>query len=570
MKKLLAMLLALLMVLSMVACGAKDPETTEPDEAEPTAPVADAKEPEETVESAESAEEGVLKLQWFQAGGVDTLFESPWKDLQCMLPYMLYESLIGKNSDGSYTGILATDWNVSSDGLSYTFTVRDGVKWHDGADLTAEDVAWSINSAAAVGSPIAKLYSVKGYDELVNGEATEMSGVSIDGNKVVIELDSPSRTFMGTMCALKILPKHLLGDVPVAELYTDEEFWSKPVGTGPYVLDKISFPDYCTVVANDNYWGEQPGIKNVLFTSYYAGGSDAVVAALVAGDLDYAWKNELNDVEVANNVVSQNPDMVAKMSTSFYTRFFIYNLEQRSDGNNKSDLLNKDVRKALSLLVDRNAMASVYNGQSVGLSTMVNPNNPAYNSDIPLPEKDVETARQMLEDAGFDFDQTIDSAYYYNDQTTTDIMAMIKQDFASAGVNVNTILLSGDLATLIYTDCNYDLLYLAYSGETDAVNYYLHVTSNTPYNFMGRTEERAAIFDDLFTAYHAAVTDADAKEIGDQLQALNYEYCYSIPCYSLNTITLYNESKLSVPQDIFEMDYENIRDWKFSEWKLIG
>jgi len=286
------------------------------------------------------------------------------------------------------------------------------------------------------------------------------------------------------------------------------------------------------VTANPDYWGEQPGIGTAQFTSYNAGGNDAVVAALIAGDLDFAWKNALNDVEVANNIVAQNPDAVAKMSTAFYTRFFTFNLENRSDGKNKTDPLNKDVRKALSMLVDRNTLASFYNGQAVGLSTMVNPSSDLYNTAIPLPEKNTEKAKKMLKDAGFDFSRTIDLAYYYDDQTTADIMAMIKQDFAEAGVTLNTILLTGDLATLIYTDSNFDMLYLATSDD-DPVNFYQCVTSKTQYTFMGRTEERAAIYDGVFAAYHAAVSEEDIKAASDQLQALEYENCYLIPCYSL-------------------------------------
>lgn len=567
MKKMMAMLLALAMILSMAACGAK--EEAAPAATEET-PAATEAAPAATQEAA-AAEEGVLKLQWFQQGGVDTLFESPWKDMQCLLPYMMFESLLNRNSDGSYIGSLASDWEVASDGLTYTFTIREGVKWHDGTEFTPEDVVFSVNAAAAAGSAFANgMAYVKGHADLVNGAAAEMTGVKIDGNKVIFEMESPYRSFLYGLCNLKILPKHLLGDVPVAELYTDEAFWSKPVGTGPYVLDKIAFPDYCTLTANSDYWGEQPGIKNVLFTSYYAGGNDAVVAALIAGDLDFAWKNALNDVEVANNIVAQNPDTVAKMSTSFYTRYFVYNLDQRADGNNKEDLLNKDVRKALSMLIDREALASFYNGQAVGLSTMVNPASDAYNDDIPLPKKDIETAKKMLEDAGFDFSQTIDMAYYYDDQTAADIMAMIKQDFAAAGVNLNPILLTGDLATLIYTDANYDLIYLAYSGEADPVNFHQYLTTNTPYNFMGKDDERGAIFDEPFAAYHSAVSDADAKAAGDKLQALDYEYCYGIPAYSLNTMMVYNAAKVYIPEALFEMDYETGRNWMFSEWKLVA
>lgn len=569
MKKLIALFLTLVMVLSMAGCSAQTSQEATEAVVEVATEAATQAATEAATEAApETESEKVMKLQWHQSGGIDTLFESPWKDLQSLLPHMLFESLVVQENDGSFTGCLATDWEVAPDGLAYTFTIRDGVKWQDGTDFTVDDVVFSINNVVACGSVFASyLSTLKGYSDVANAAAAELSGIKVDGNKITFELDSPYRTFMFGISAIKILPKHLLENVAVADLYTDETFWSRPIGTGPYVLDQVSFPDFCTVKANADYWGEQPGVKNVLFTSYAAGGTDAVVAALIAGDLDFAFKNALNDVEVTNNIVAQNPDTVALMSTAYQSRVFAYNLGQRADGNNKKDLLNKDVRKALGMLVDRDTLASFYNGQATGLSTFVNPASSAYNDDIPLPKKDIATAKKMLEDAGFDFSQTIDMAYYYDDQTTADIMAMIKQDFASAGIELNPILLSGDLATLIYTDANYDLIYLAASGD-DPVSIYRIVTSNTPYSFMGQVEERAAVFDEPFAAYNAAVTDADVKAAGDKLQALEYENSYFIPCYSLNAMSIYNAANISMPIEIFEVDNTSGRNWKFSEWKI--
>lgn len=571
MKRIIAMLLAVLMLLSLAACAAKSDGKTED-----TPPPANTDTPAGTenndskAEAEAAPEEGqLLKLQWYQQKGIDTLFESPWSDMQCLLPFMLFEGLLAQNADGSYVPLLATDYTISDDALTYTFTIRDGVKWHDGADFTVNDVIWSLNTKAAAGGAFVQpLQYIEGYDAVANGDTKELSGISVDGNVITINLTSPFRGFLYGMCVLRILPEHLLGSVAVEEVNSAESFWSAPVGTGPYMLDKIAFPDYCTVKINDAYYGEKPGISGALFTNYYAGGNDAVVAALVAGDLDFAWKNALNDVEVANNVVAQNPDMVAKMTTSFYIRYFLFNLGMRADGNNKADLLKKEVRQAFNMIVDKNAIASFYEGQAVALSTVVNPASSAYNDDIPLPSKDIETAKAMLDEAGFDYNQVIDIAYYYDDQTTADIMAMLKQDFAAAGIQVETHLLTGDLATLIYTDSNFDLLYCAYSGETDPVNLHNYLVSGTPYTFMGQTEERAAIFDGAFEAYHASVSDADAKRTGDTLQALAYEYCYGIPGYSLNAIEIYNSKRLTLPGSILEMDNETGRNWMFAEWQL--
>ena len=542
MKKLISILLVAVMMLSMGVYAMAETETTD---------------------------DQVLKLQWYQQSGIDTLFESPWVALQSLVPYMLFESLYVQNSDGTFVPQLATDYTVSEDGLTYTFTIRDGVKWHDGEAFSAEDVVWSLNTKAAVGgNHIAALQYVEGYSALANGEADAMTGISADGNVVTIKLDNPYRGFVFEMCCIKILPKHLLGDLPVEEVNTNEAFWSRPIGTGSYMLDEVSFPDYCTMKINEDYYGEKPTIAKCLFTNYYAGGNDAVVAAMIAGDLDFVWKNGLNDIEVANNVVAQNTDVSAVISTSFYTRFFAFNFDQRSDGNNKADLQKKEVRKAFDMIIDKNTIASFYDGQAVALSTLVNPESAQYNDDIALPEKNIEAAKELLDVADFDYSQTYDIYYYYDDQTTADIMAMIKQDFASAGVKVEPKLITGDLNTLIYVDGNFDLIYCAKAGETDPINMYNMFLSNSNLTYVGLSEERGECYDDAFRAYNATVTEADAKQAGDELQAIAYENCHFIPCYSLNTIQLYNSKKVTLLDTMLDMDNEEGRNWMWDQWKL--
>ena len=116
MKKLLAMLLALTLMLGAVPCLAEAGESETP-----------------------------LKLQWSQAIGIDTLFESPARDQQSLYPYMVFDTLMywdGTNSE--HVPALATEWSNNEDYTEFTLTIRDGVKWHDGETLTAEDVAFTI------------------------------------------------------------------------------------------------------------------------------------------------------------------------------------------------------------------------------------------------------------------------------------------------------------------------------------------------------------------------------------------------------------------------------------------
>ena len=573
MKKIVVLLLATVMVLSMTACSGTAAAQSDVTAKSSTAAVSAAETTAAAVTATNLNDTGVLKLQWFQSNGVDTLFQNPWVDKQCLLPYMVFEPLIAQNADGSYVGNLATEWSVSDDNLTYTFTVAENVTWHDGEAFSAEDVAFSLYGALADPNGVWKtdLKYIKGASAVSDEGATELSGVVVDGNTVTITLTAPNRNFLSGIAKVMILPKHCLGDVAPAEYDTNEAFWSKPVGTGLYMIDKVSFPDYCTVIAYDNFHGEKAAIKNVQFTSYDVGGNDAVVSALIAGELDYAYGNAVNDIEVANNVTAQNADTETEIQTGYYTRYFVFNTASREDGNDKKDIQNAAVRQAFNMIIDKESVAGFYEGQAVPLTTFINPASSQYNDDIVTFSRNVEAAAAMLKEAGFDFSQTIDIAYYYDDQTTSDIMAMLVQNFAEAGITVKTTLLSGDLATLLYKTRNYDIVYCAWSGATDPIALYGDMVSSGAKNaILGHVEERAKIFDTIMAAYNATTTEEEAKKYGDEMQATAAQYCYTLPIYSLNSIAIMNKTIVSIPKEIFKIDNVTVRNWRFAEWNLVG
>ena len=557
--------LALMQLLLFAGCGGKAASVPE-DNARPDA------EQGSKSGSSDLNETGVLKLQWYQQIGIDTLFEDPWQDRQCLYPEMLFDSLLHKDrkTREPIPG-LASDWSVSEDLMTITFTLRSDAYWSDGEPVTAEDVYWTFNAECV--NPSANYQSslnrIVGYDEYRRGETDHLSGMSIKGNTVTFELIAPSPIYEQTLGSMKILPAHLLKGVAPVDLDSYAPYWSKPIGCGQYVIDQVSFPDYFTMVRSDTYWGPKAGIKNVQFVSYDAGGSNAVVAGLINGEIDFAYGNAINDITVANNIVSKNHDVTFAVCAGTYTRFFAFNIDQRTDGNNKPDLSNRKVRQAFDLLIDQPTIASFYAGQGTALSTMCNPDLDDYNKDIPPATKDTDSAVRILQEEGYDFSQTIDLAYYYDDSTTRDIIALIVQDFAEAGITVHAELLQGDLGTLIYGDRNFDLLYLA--GGSD-VNYscsmYSKLCANTQYTFIGDEARRVALFHDLYMQYESSANVIDRRELGFQLQALDYQNRYLIPAYALNSIIIYNSAHVSIPESVFSGAY--IANYSFELWRLVG
>lgn len=566
--RLIAMLLAVIMVVGMFAgCGNQN----EPVATDGTQANNETKAPASTdAQELSLNETGALKLMWYQGIGIDSIFEDPWRDQQSLWPYMVFDALVAEEvSNVSIVPKLATDWEISDDGKTVTLTLREGVKWHDGEDLTVEDVLFTYNAQMRNpnGGKKTLLAPVVGYQDVIDGKATELAGMTAEGNKIIFKLDYVDTLFVNHLAYLFILPEHLLKDVPVEELSTYEEYWTKPVGTGAYVIDKVAFPDYFTCVRNDNYWDDKAAIKNVQFTSYDAGGQDAVVAALINGDLDYASGGYINDMVVASNVVAQNNAVTIVTQPASFCRWLGFNLGDRADGKMKEDLQNPIVRQAFDMIVDKQTIASFFNGQCVALSTFCNPDVDQYNDDIPLPEQNIEKAVEMLNSVNYDFSQVIDIGHFNGDQTTRDIMALLVQDFAKAGITVKTHFHEGDLTQLVDIDKNFDLYWQGFGGARPCDSYWLQ-TSHSSILYLGNDEERTSLIDPLYTEYTSTTDPARAKELADQLQALDYQYRYIIPVYMQNSIVVYNSDNVYIPEMISEI--ASAKDWNFDEWSLIG
>ncbi|MDO4487746.1 MAG: ABC transporter substrate-binding protein [Eubacteriales bacterium] len=564
MKKIIAILLSAVMVLSMAACSATPAESIAASAAQTQA----AAETQNT--TATPAADTVLQLQWHQSIGIDTLFENPWHDLESLYPYMVYEALVTFDEyKGQYVGKLASDYEISADGLNYTFTLRDGVKWSNGDELTMDDVVFSITGKLA--DPLSnyntEILGIVGAEAVKNGEATELEGLKVDGNKLTITLTSPNKNFLYGMALLMILPKKAFDGVAPAD-YDSADFFKHPYGTGQYAISEVSFPDYFIASAREDYWGPKAGIQKAQFTSYQTGGNDAVVNALISGTLDFAYGNAINDITVANNIVAQNKDVAAKLISSNYTRAMVYNFAGCADGKQHPGMQSKEVRQAIAMLLDRENVAALYNGQAEARTTFVPNTHPMYNSDIPVWERNVEKAKELLNAGNFDFSQPIRICYYYDDQTTIDAMTLLTQNCKEAGVICEPFLATGDLGEVLYGSMNWDLLYFGTTASDPVLMYNAECVGGGEDIELVNEEFRQQTFNTLMEKYLASTNDTDAKKVADELQAVSQDYCCIFPIYGLNTVSVINEAHVSAPQELFAIDHNLIRDFHFEDWKM--
>ena len=179
------------------------------------------------------------------------------------LAALLYPNLV-RYGDDRIAGDLADRWEVSADGLVYTFHVRQGARWPDGTAISAADVKASFERALAgeVASPRAwVLIGIKGAAEFHEGRAGEIAGISVEGDNLVrLALEKPSGTFLSllTMPSAAILP----AATPKKPFWGVDSF---PVAGGPYCIERIEPDISLTLAANPLYYGARPTAARIRY-----------------------------------------------------------------------------------------------------------------------------------------------------------------------------------------------------------------------------------------------------------------------------------------------------------------
>ncbi len=319
-------------------------------------------------------------------------FESPAFEMW----YLTYDSLVGYDPKtlspmkGENSTGLATDWSVSDDGLTWTFTIRKNAKWDDGVPLTAKDIAFTYNFIVKNPEQTSNLTA---YTNLIT-EATALDDYTV---QFVCSAPKPDMTRHW----VPILPEHIWSKIPVKDV--GKKYQNSPpyVGSGPFKCVEWKKNNYVKLVANPTWWGPKPKIDELYFT-YYTNG-DTMLQDIKAGTIDGAESLVPQQVKQ----LQSEPGITARAIATDAFDELAFNCYT---GPSKGNPVLKDVkfRVALNYAVDlQKAVDLIMMGSTTPGTTIIPPNyysNPDWHWEPPADVKytyDPEKAKQQLEAAGY-------------------------------------------------------------------------------------------------------------------------------------------------------------------------
>lgn len=291
--------------------------------------------------------------------------------------FNLFEGLYNQSIGGEIVLGLAMSDEGSEDGLTRTFELREDVVFHNGDPLTAEDVKFSFERILDPDFPAGGASNLSTFD-----------GVSTDGNnRVIIKLKKPDPILANKLSFsyAAIVPKKYVTEVG------DEEFNRRPVGTGPFRFVEAQTGQSTTIAAFDNYWGEKATIGRVVFTVVPEEATR--IAQLQAGDVDLIAS--IDPIQVEN---LENSGLRVIIHPSATSQYLVIQHEY-------APFQDVRVRQALNYAVDKQAIVeNIFAGTVPVLAQVVaSPKIPGYNRDLDPYSHDPDKARQLLEEANFDF-----------------------------------------------------------------------------------------------------------------------------------------------------------------------
>lgn len=345
------------------------------------------------------------------------------------VPFNIFDRLVDVevDADGNSKIVpsLAENWDISDDGLEYTFHLRQGVKFHNGNDFTAEDVAYTFHRMLTVESGVNTEFidQIKGADELLAGETDTLEGVEVvDDYTIKVTLKEPFAGFLASISS----PGVSIYDSEATEAAGDQ-FGMDPavtVGTGPFEFSSWSFNNQLVLTRNEDYWkgaSKLPGVVIKIIPDTETQSMMFESGELDILDLDYAADSVDRFTETYPDQIVQGP----RVGIVYFTMNF-----------NKEPFQDVRVRKAVQMSIDRQAILDALYGGRGQVEQGIFPHGLiGFNPDQEEIKYDPEAAKALLAEAGYadGFDMEIAADSSASD-TMTMALEIVSDQLAEVGI----------------------------------------------------------------------------------------------------------------------------------------
>ena len=521
MKKRISFFLAVVMALTFAACSSGGTTTSEEgtttEETTTEATTEEGSEAASETSTAKSPDNDMVVAMQADITNLDPHVSS--NGVSNTVTNTMYEALVTFDADANIIPMLAKEWTMSEDGLTYTFVLNEGVTFHDGEPFNAEAVIanWERGKADQ---------SLRVYSQTKSW----VSAVADSEYQLTITLDEPNNTFLNKLTQVRIVsPK------AIEELGKDG-LAKQSAGTGPYVFAERVDGGYTKVVRNENYWREGPKVDSLTFKVVPEDGSR--IAMLKTGEADIITPVppiQVEQIEGDSNIVVMNEKGITYRYVTLNKNYTL------ADG--RQPFNDVKVRQAMNYAFDNEAFCQVvFQGYAVKPTSIFSDSIMYYAEQTPY-DLDLEKAQALMEEAGYadGFPVTI-----WVDNTTIEMQGaeFVKQQLAQINIDVTvepqestTI---ADRTALPEDETEVQMWYVNWSSgsyEADgSMRNILHGEKFPPsgYNtaFWNNAEFNQLLDDALVSTDEAEIADLYA-----QAQAIAWEECPWMFLANDNSIT---------------------------------
>ena len=329
-----------------------------------------------------------------------------------------------------FTGLvpeLALSWTPNADATKWTFKLRPNVKWHDGSAFTADDVKFTLELAYNPNFGWRNEPGLKGNlvgaQDYIDGKAKEITGIKVvDPLTVELALMRTDAKLPYNLTTAYMLPKAVLKDQDPAKLAKSDWFLATPVGTGPFKIFKYVKDQYMDLVPNENYWNGKPKLDHLI--NRYLADETAASIALEKGEIQFTY--------VANDVAARlktNKAFATFESPSYVPNYLAFNMRDKRFQDVR-------VRQAFWYAIDRASIVKEIFLGAAYVPVCGLPDKNMWPADANKYEYNPTKAQQLLKEANWNSNETLEIWTYYTAQNQKDAMQAVQQFLAQVGIKV--------------------------------------------------------------------------------------------------------------------------------------